>query len=289
MFPRFICFCYFLICSASIPAYADDYIPDVLAKSKYVLTDFVLPNDTFKFLLAPFQSSNRFEYNHYFPVVVGSKSQFFIDNTIYAKQRPLETSDLNSSYIQTVGDSVRVGYRELLKGSDSFWGLNFGYDNALQSGYYYQQLGVGFELTSPNFQLVSTFASPIGNKRYPNPGESVLSPFNVQIALPTGLKNVSFLPRFYYVYDQFGDSSPGGQLQLNYGINPQLTLEFAVSYDYISGSGGALELKWRPNIPTAPTSGSPINPAILGSYAGPVGNNGTRIIRLTGSDPAFGE
>jgi|LauGreDrversion2_2_1035103.scaffolds.fasta_scaffold02480_2 hypothetical protein len=289
MFPRFIWFSCFLICSASIPAYADDYIPDVLAKSKYELTDFVLPNDTFKFLVAPLQSSNRFEYNHYFPVVVGSKSQFFIDNTIYAKQRPLETSDLNSSYIQTVGDSVRVGYRELLKGSDSFWGLNFGYDNALQSGYYYQQLGVGFELTSPNFQLVSTFASPIGNRRYPNPGESVLSPFNVQVALPTGLKNVVFLPRFYYVYDQFGDSSPGGQLQLNYGINPQLTLEFAVSYDYISGSGGALELKWRPNIPIAPTSGSPINPAILGSFAGPVGNNGTRIIRLTGSDPAFGE
>ena len=114
-----------MICSASIPAYADDYIPDVLAKSKYELADFVLPNDTFKFLVAPLQSSNRFEYNHYFPLVVGSKSQFFIDNTIYAKQRPLETSDLNSSYIQTVGDSVRVGYRELLKGSDSFWGLNF--------------------------------------------------------------------------------------------------------------------------------------------------------------------
>ena len=289
MFPRFIYFSCFFICSASIPAYADDYIPDVLAKSKYQLTYLVLPNDTFKFLVAPLQSSNRFEYNHYFPLVVGSKSQFFIDNTIYAKQRPLETSDLNSSYIQTVGDSVRVGYRELLKGSDSFWGLNFGYDNALQSGYYYQQLGVGFELTSPNFQLVSTFASPIGYRRYPNPGESVLSPFNVQVALQTGFKNVTFLPRFYYVYDHFGDSSPGGQLQLNYGINPQLTLEFAVSYDYISGSGGALELKWRPNIPIAPTSGSPINPAILGSYAGPVGNNGTRIIRLTGSDPAFGE
>ena len=66
MFPRFICFSCFLICSASIPAYADDYIPDVLAKSKYELADFVLPNDTFKFLVAPLQSSNRFEYNHYF-------------------------------------------------------------------------------------------------------------------------------------------------------------------------------------------------------------------------------
>ena len=239
--------------------------------------------------MAPLQSSNRFEYNHYFPILVSSNSQFFIDNTIYAKQRPFETNDLDSSYIQTVGDSIRVGYRELLKGADSFWGVNFGYDNAFQAGYYYQQLGVGFELTSPNFQLVSTFASPIGNRRYANPGESVLSPFNVQVSLPTGLKNLSILPRFYYLYDHFGDSSAGGQLQLNYGINPQLTLEFAVSYDYISGSGGALELKWRPNIPIAPTSGSPINPAILGSFAGPVGNNGTRIIRLTGSDPAFGE
>jgi len=286
---RLLWLSYFLICSTSIPAYADDSAADALGQTSPELAVYVIPNDTFKFLLAPLQSSNRFEYNHYFPILVGSNSQLFIDNTIYAKQRPLETNDLDSSYIQTVGDSIRVGYRELLKGADSFWGVNFGYDNAFQAGYYYQQLGVGFELTSPNFQLVSTFASPIGNRRYPNPGESVLSPFNVQVTLPTGLKNVSFLPRFYYVYDHFGDSSPGGQLQINYGINPQLTLEFAVSYDYISGSGGALELKWRPNIPIAPTSGSPINPAILGSFAGPVGNNGTRIIRLTGSDPAFGE
>lgn len=289
MFSKLLRLSCFLICSTSIPAYADDSASDALSQTSLELAVYVIPNDTFKFLLAPLQSSNRFEYNHYFPILVSSNSQFFIDNTIYAKQRPLETNDLDSSYIQTVGDSIRVGYRELLKGADSFWGVNFGYDNAFQAGYYYQQLGVGFELTSPNFQLVSTFASPIGNRRYANPGESVLSPFNVQVSLPTGLKNLSILPRFYYVHDHFGDSSAGGQLQLNYGINPQLTLEFAVSYDYISGSGGALELKWRPNIPIAPTSGSPINPAILGSYAGPVGNNGTRIIRLTGSDPAFGE
>jgi hypothetical protein len=289
MFSKLLRLSCFLICSTSIPAYADDSASDALSQTSLELAVYVIPNDTFKFLLAPLQSSNRFEYNHYFPILVSSNSQFFIDNTIYAKQRPLETNDLDSSYIQTVGDSIRVGYRELLKGADSFWGVNFGYDNAFQAGYYYQQLGVGFELTSPNFQLVSTFASPIGNRRYANPGESVLSPFNVQVSLPTGLKNLSILPRFYYVHDHFGDSSAGGQLQLNYGINPQLTLEFAVSYDYISGSGGALELKWRPNIPIAPTSGSPINPAILGSFAGPVGNNGTRIIRLTGSDPAFGE
>ena len=289
MFSKLLRLSCFLICSTSIPAYADDSASDALSQTSLELAVYVIPNDTFKFLLAPLQSSNRFEYNHYFPILVSSNSQFFIDNTIYAKQRPLETNDLDSSYIQTVGDSIRVGYRELLKGADSFWGVNFGYDNAFQAGYYYQQLGVGFELTSPNFQLVSTFASPIGNRRYANPGESVLSPFNVQVSLPTGLKNLSILPRFYYVHDHFGDSSAGGQLQLNYGINPQLTLEFAVSYDYISGSGGALELKWRPNIPIAPTSGAPINPAILGSFAGPVGNNGTRIIRLTGSDPAFGE
>ena len=289
MFSKLLRLSCFLICLTSIPAYADDSASDALSQTSLELAVYVIPNDTFKFLLAPLQSSNRFEYNHYFPILVSSNSQFFIDNTIYAKQRPLETNDLDSSYIQTVGDSIRVGYRELLKGADSFWGVNFGYDNAFQAGYYYQQLGVGFELTSPNFQLVSTFASPIGNRRYANPGESVLSPFNVQVSLPTGLKNLSILPRFYYVHDHFGDSSAGGQLQLNYGINPQLTLEFAVSYDYISGSGGALELKWRPNIPIAPTSGAPINPAILGSFAGPVGNNGTRIIRLTGSDPAFGE
>jgi hypothetical protein len=251
--------------------------------------EIVVPNDTFKFLLAPFQSSNRFEYNHYQPLLIGINEQLFVDNTIYAKQRPVETSNLDSSYIQAIGESVRLGYRRLLQGRDSFWGVNAGYDSALQAGYYYQQLGVGFEITSPNFQIVSTYAAPIGNRSYSSPGEAVLSPFNIQVTLPTGVPNLSVLPRFYYVYDHIGDSSPGGQLQLNYSLSPQLTLEFAVSYDYLSGSGGALELKWRPNVPVASQGRALINPAILGSYAGPVGNNGTRIIRLTGSDPAFGE
>jgi len=260
-----------------------------VSQSQQDASELVIPNDTFKFLLAPFQSSNRFEYNHYLPLLIGINEQVFVDNTIYAKQRPVDTSNLDSSYVETIGESVRLGYRRLLRGRDSFWGVNAGYDSALQAGYYYQQLGVGLEITSPNFQLVSTFAAPIGNRSYPSPGEAVLSPFNIQVALPTGIPNLSILPRFYYVYDHIGESSPGGQLQLNYSLSPKLTLEFAVSYDYLSGSGGALELKWRPNVPVASKSRTLINPAILGSYAGPVGNNGTRIIRLTGSDPAFGE
>jgi hypothetical protein len=260
-----------------------------VSQSQQDASELVIPNDTFKFLLAPFQSSNRFEYNHYLPLLIGINEQVFVDNTIYAKQRPVDTSNLDSSYVETIGESVRLGYRRLLRGRDSFWGVNAGYDSALQAGYYYQQLGVGLEITSPNFQLVSTFAAPIGNRSYPSPGEAVLSPFNIQVALPTGIPNLSILPRFYYVYDHIGESSPGGQLQLNYSLSPKLTLEFAVSYDYLSGSGGALELKWRPNVPVASKGRTSINPAILGSYAGPVGNNGTRIIRLTGSDPAFGE
>jgi len=252
-------------------------------------SSLVIANDTFKFLLAPLQSSNRIEYNHYLPLLVYPRAQLFIDNTFYVKQRPIETDDINSSYVQSIGDSVRIGYRELLKGSDSFWGVNFGYDNALQSGYYYQQLGVGIEVTSPNFQFVSTFAAPIGNLRYLSPGKAILSPFNIQITVPTGIKSLVFLPRFYYVSDSFGASAPGGQLQLNYHFNPRLKLSLSSSYDQLSGSGGALELFWRPNVPVAPSVGSPINPSILGSYAGPVGNNGTRIVRLTGSDPAYGD
>ena len=252
-------------------------------------SSLVIANDTFKFLLAPLQSSNRIEYNHYLPLLVYPRAQLFIDNTFYVKQRPIETDDINNSYVQSIGDSVRIGYRELLKGSDSFWGVNFGYDNALQSGYYYQQLGVGIEVTSPNFQFVSTFAAPIGNLRYLSPGKAILSPFNIQITVPTGIKSLVFLPRFYYVSDSFGASAPGGQLQLNYHFNPRLKLSLSSSYDQLSGSGGALELFWRPNVPVAPSVGSPINPSILGSYAGPVGNNGTRIVRLTGSDPAYGD
>lgn len=252
-------------------------------------SSLVVPNDTFKFLLAPLQSSNRIEYNHYLPLVVSPTAQLFIDNTFYVKQRPIETDDINNFHIQAVGDSVRIGYRKLLKGADSFWGVNFGYDNALQAGYYYQQLGVGIEVTSPNFQVVSTFAAPIGNLGYSSPGKSILSPFNIQISVPTGINSLVFLPRFYYVSDYFGASAPGGQLQLNYHFNPRLKLSLSTSYDKLSGTGGALELFWRPNVPVAPSVGSPINPSILGSYAGPVGNNGTRIVRLTGSDPAYGD
>lgn len=253
------------------------------------ISSLVVSNDTFKFLLAPLQSSNRIEYNHYLPLLVSPSSQIFIDNTVYVKQRPIETDNVNSSYIDSIGDSVRIGYRQLLTGADSFLGVNFGYDNALQAGLYYQQLGVGFELTSPNFQLVSTFASPIGNRVYPSPGKSILSPFNIQVSVPTGINSLVFLPRFYYIYDYEGASAPGGQLQLNYHFNPRLKLSLSTSYDSLSGSGGALELFWRPNVPVAPSLGSPINPLILGSYAGPVGNNGTRIVRLTGSDPAYGD
>jgi hypothetical protein len=253
------------------------------------ISSLVIPNDTFKILLAPLQSSNRIEYNHYLPLLINTNSQIFIDNTTYVKQRPIETDNINSSYIDSIGDSVRIGYRKLLTGADSFWGVNFGYDNALQAGLYYQQLGVGFEVTSPNFQLVSTFAAPIGNRAYPSPGKSILSPFNIQISVPTGINALVFLPRFYYIYDYDGASAPGGQLQLNYHFNPRLKLSLSTSYDNLSGSGGALELFWRPNVPVAPSLGSPINPQILGSYAGPVGNNGTRIIRLTGSDPAYGD
>jgi len=283
--------CLFMVGLGVCPTLARAEASESLAvsQSQQDASELVIPNDTFKFLLAPFQSSNRFEYNHYLPLLIGINEQVFVDNTIYAKQRPVDTSNLDSSYVETIGESVRLGYRRLLRGRDSFWGVNAGYDSALQAGYYYQQLGVGLEITSPNFQLVSTFASPIGNRSYPSPGEAVLSPFNIQVALPTGIPNLSILPRFYYVYDHIGESSPGGQLQLNYSLSPKLTLEFAVSYDYLSGSGGALELKWRPNVPVASKGRTLINPAILGSYAGPVGNNGTRIIRLTGSDPAFGE
>jgi hypothetical protein len=277
----------FITCPNLVRADGADSL--TLSQAQPDANELVVPNDTFKFLLAPLQSSNRFEYNHYLPLLVGIDEQVFIDNTVYAKQRPVETSDIESSYVQTIGESFRLGYRRLLRGRDSCWGVNAGYDSALQAGYYYQQLGVGLEITSPNFQLVSTFATPIGNRSYASPGETVLSPFNIQVSLPTGVPNLSVLPRFYYVYDHVGDSSPGGQLQLNYSLSSQLTLEFAVSYDYLSGSGGALELKWRPNVPVASQAGALINPAILGSYAGPVGNNGTRIIRLTGSDPAYGE
>ena len=249
----------------------------------------VAPNDTFKFLLAPLQSSNRIEYNHYHPLFVTSNSQIFIDNTTFVKQRPIATDDTNNSFISSIGNSTRVGYRNLLSKGDSFWGVNFGYDNTIQTGFYYQQLGFGIEYTSPNLQIISTFASPSGNRDYPPPGKSILSPFNIQISVPTGINSLFFLPRFYYIHNFAGASAPGGQLQLNYHFNNRLKLALSTSYDILSGSGGSLELIWRPNIPIAPNSGSLINPLILGSYSGPVGNNGTRIIRLTGSDPAFGD
>jgi len=156
------------------------------------ISSLVIPNDTFKFLLAPLQSSNRIEYNHYLPLLIDTNFQIFIDNTTYVKQRPIETDNINSSYFDSIGDSLRIGYRKLLTGADSFWGVNFGYDNALQAGLYYQQLGVGFEVTSPNFQLVSTFAAPIGNRAYPSPGKSILSPFNIQVSVPTGINALVF-------------------------------------------------------------------------------------------------
>ena len=66
----------------------------------------------------------------------------------------------------------------------------------------------------------------------------------------------SFLLRFYYLSGPFGASLPGGKLQLIYYLNPFLKLYLSISCDQLLGIGA-------------------------------VGDNGTRIVRLIGSDSTY--
>ena len=253
------------------------------------LTNFVVPVQMFKLTLTSASSSNRLEINHFQPLSHGSDSILFFDNTVYGKARPLGEAGAGLPDVETWGESFRLGYRKLILGGRGYLGVNGGYDNALQQGYLYQQLGIGVEAIYPAVGVVATLTQGIGNNNYQGLGKSLLQSFNIQASFTTGIPNLSIAPRFYYVYDNQGSQSPGGQIQLVYGVNRYLSVSIATNYDDLNGQGGSLQFHYLFHPPKRKQVPASIPYGIASGFSQAIGNTGSRIIRLTGSTPAYAD
>jgi hypothetical protein len=253
------------------------------------LTNFVVPVQMMKLTLTSASSSNRLEINHFQPLSHWDKAILFFDNTIYGKARPLGEAGAGLPDVETWGESFRLGYRKLIQGGRGYLGFNGGYDNALQQGYLYQQLGIGVEAIYPKVAIVATLTQGIGNSYYQNLNKALLSSFNIQAAFATGIPNLSVAPRFYYVDDGRGEQSPGGQLQLVYGVNRHLSVSLSANYDDLNGKGSSLQFRYLFHPPDRKQVPAAIPYGIASGFSQAIGNTGSRIIRLTGSPPAYGD
>jgi len=253
------------------------------------LTSFVVPVQMLKLTLAPLDSPNRLELNHFQPLSRWNQSFLFFDQTLYAKSRPFGDAGAGLPAVETWGGSARLGYRHLVREGRGFLGLNGGYDNSWQQGSYFQQIGLGLEATYPGVAVTATVTHGVGSTYDLGLGQALLSSLNIQASFPTGIPHLSMAPRYYYVRDRFGQSSPGGQLQFSYGLNHALSLTLSASYDDLSGSGGSLQFKYffyPPNPSQVPVV-IPYN--IASPFSQAIGNTGSRIIRLTNTPPAYGD
>ena len=253
------------------------------------LTNFVVPVQMFKLTLTSASSSNRLEINHFQPLSHRDHSILFFDNTVYGKARPLGAAGAGLPDVETWGESFRLGYRKLIQGGRGYLGFNGGYDNALQQGYLYQQLGIGVEAIYPKVAIVATLTQGIGNSYYQNLDKALLSSFNIQAEFATGIPNLSVAPRFYYVHDGQGEQSPGGQFQLVYGVNRHLSVSLSANYDDLNGEGSSLQFHYLFHPPDRKQVPAAIPYGIASGFSQAIGNTGSRIIRLTGSTPAYGD
>ena len=252
-------------------------------------TDFVRAAQMLKLTLTPPDSSNRLELNHFQPISLWDQSILFVDNTVYAKTKPFESSDEDLPFIDSWGDSIRLGYRQLIKNTTAFFGINGGYDAAFVQGYYFQQVGLGFEGVFPGLTIQATLTQGLGLTFYEQLGKSLLSSFNVQAGFPTGIPSLSMATRFYYVNNQLSQSSPGGQIQLVYGINRHLSANISASYDNVGGFGSSLQFRYLFRPPNPAQVPSTLSYGIASSFGSAIGNTGSRILRITGTVPAMGD
>ena len=274
---------------STAPAQAAAPAPDPKTSEAALNTSFVVPVQMFKLTLTSASASNRLEINHFQPLSHKSDAILFFDNTVYAKARPLGEAGAGLPDVETWGESFRLGYRKLIQGGRGYLGVNGGYDNALQQGYLYQQLGIGGEAILPWVAIVATLTQGIGNTYYQNLDKSLLSSFNIQASFSTGIPNLSIAPRFYYVHDRQGSESPGGQIQLVYGVNRFLSISLATNYDTLNGQGESLQFHYLFHPPNRKQVPAAIPYGIASGFSQAIGNTGSRIIRLTGSAPAYGD
>jgi hypothetical protein len=252
-------------------------------------TGFARPANLTKITITTPDSSNRIEFNHFQPLYKGANGIAFVDNTIYAKARPLDQAGEKNSFLASWGNSFRTGYRQLINKEKSYIGINGGYDNVKKDSYYYQQLGLGLELIYPQITVLATGNIPIGKSNFTSPGQEVQASYNLQATIPVLGKKLALTTRIYYIVDNPGESAPGGLAELTYSINTKCSLTYTTSYDKLSGAGYVLQLKYLFNPPNKSLIPSQIPYGTALPFSQALGNTGSRIIRLSGSTPAYGD
>lgn len=233
-------------------------------------------------------SSNRVEYDYVFPLFQGAKDRVFLDTKVFAEQRPFSGSTPGSPVVQSYGQSARLGMRQLVLRGQGYWGASVGYDSLWQQGSYFQQAGIALEYSQPSVQWVLTAGQPFAAPKSQVSGNVPLSSVNLQVSLPTGIKALAVQPRIYAVGSDSTGSALGGQLQFTYAFAPGWSATLASNYDAIEGVSGSLTLQVVFPQRSAEAVGGTINSELIGGYGGPVGNNGSRVIRLDGSPVASG-
>ena len=233
-------------------------------------------------------SSNRAEYDYVFPLSQSAIKRVFWDSKIFAEQRPFLGATPRSDELQAFGQSARLGLRQLVSQGNAYWGASVGYDSLWLQGSYYQQAGLALEYSRPAYQLVLTAGVPFAAPNTAMSGNVPLSSVNFQVSLPTGIKRLAVQPRLYVVGSESTGTTAGGQLQFTYGLAPGWSATLASNYDAFGGVSGSLTFQVVFPQRSASKVGSSINPALIGSYGGPVGNNGSRVIRLDGTPLASG-
>jgi hypothetical protein len=233
-------------------------------------------------------SSNRAEYDYVLPLSQGAAKRVFWDSKIFAEQRPFLGATPGSDGVQAFGQSARLGLRQLVSQGNAYWGASVGYDSLWQQGSYYQQTGIALEYSRPAYQLVLTASVPFAAPNTGLAGNVPLSSLNFQVSLPTGIERLAVQPRVYMVGSDSTGTTVGGQLQFTYGFAPGMSATVASNYDALGGVSGSLTLQFVFRQRSSDKAGSGINPALIAGYGGPVGNNGSRVIRLDGTSVASG-
>jgi hypothetical protein len=246
------------------------------------------PVQMLKLVLPQPLASTRAEYDYVHPLHQGVADRLFIDVKTFAELRPLSGSGNGVPFIQATGQSTRVGYRRLVRGGSALWGVSGGYDSLWQQGSYYQQLGAALEINRPNFAVVATAALPLRLQNSSANDQVPLSALTLQVSLPTGVKGLDFEPRIYTVGSPETGTVLGTQMQFTYATSPSSSATISCNYDALGGVSGSLTLQIVfPNL-SKQARHQAIDPSLVGNFTGPVGNNGSRVIRLDDSAPALG-
>jgi hypothetical protein len=224
-------------------------------------------------------ASNRLEYDYVYPLHESSSSRIFVDTKVFAQQKPLIDSG-NSAFIDSYGQSVRVGIRNLFNDGNAFRGASIGYDSLQKDGAYFQQIGGAIEYTKQSYQLVLTAGIPFSPPNAQLTGSTPLASVNLQLSLPTGYPGLDIQPRIYYAGSDKSGSAVGGQLQFTYTFSGSWSATLASNYDALTGVSGSLTFQVLLPQRTGRLSPQGINPDLVYGFSGAVGNNGSRVIRL---------